>query len=246
MAHQQSFSQDARLPGLPIGEQRMSRRTILRNLIGFTLAGGSIISFATSCNSPTNPSLASRAPASPTPTPSTLKTLLYTYRGHLQPVRSVAWSPGATRLASGGYSGMVQVWDAANGGHVYTYHGHSDHVGAVAWSPDCRHIVSGSDDRTVQVWNAANGGHVYIYRGHSDAVLGVAWSPDGGRIVSAGGNIDNGRGDTSAQVWDAANGGHASIYRGHSNLIWAVAWSPDGIRIASGSVDKTVQVWRAR
>lgn len=35
------------------------------------------------------------------------------------------------------------------------------------------------------------------------------------------------------------------IYRGHSGPITALAWSPDGQYVASGSVDKTVQVWRA-
>jgi len=44
-------------------------------------------------------------------------------------------------------------------------------------------------------------------------------------------------------VWDAAHGGNAFIYRGHSGPVWTVAWSPDGKRIASGSADKTVQVW---
>jgi WD40 repeat protein len=34
-------------------------------------------------------------------------------------------------------------------------------------------------------------------------------------------------------------------YGGHSDSVNAVAWSPDGTRIASGSVDKTVQVWNA-
>ena len=32
-------------------------------------------------------------------------------------------------------------------------------------------------------------------------------------------------------------------YKGHSDWVWAVAWSPDGKHIASGSVDKTVQIW---
>jgi len=73
----------------------------------------------------------------------------------------------------------------------------------------------------------------------------VAVSPDNKRIVSGGGNVDNGRGDKIAQVWDAANGGHVYTYHGHSLPIWTVAWSPDGTRIASGSSDKTVQVWQA-
>ncbi len=34
-------------------------------------------------------------------------------------------------------------------------------------------------------------------------------------------------------------------YRGHSKAVRAVAWSPNGKRIASGSGDKTVQVWDA-
>src|SRR6266851_3502222 len=257
MAHQHASSQDLGSPGLLLGEQRISRRTILRKLAGLTLAGGSIASFATSCGYHTTSSPASQIagpsafhgdtfPASENPRSSFLGAALYTYRGHSASVNAAAWSPDGTRIASGSADGTVQVWDAGNGGHVFTYRGHVGRVNAVAWSPDGTRIASGSADFTVQVWDAANGGHVFTYRGHADAVWGVAWSSDGTRIVSGSGNIDNGRGDTTAQVWDAANGGHVSIYRGHSGPVWTVAWSPDSTRIASGSVDKTAQVWRAQ
>src|SRR5260221_81451 len=225
MAHQHSFSKDAEPLGLLTGEQRMSRRTILRRLAGLTLAGGSITSFVTSCGLHTNPSPASQTstgsptdppPISQTSTSSSLRTALYTYRGHSADVMGVAWSPDGKRLASASNDGTVQVWDAADGGHVYTYRGHADHVNAVPWSPDGKRLASGSDDDTVQVWDAADGGHVYTYRGHADAVWGVAWSPDGTRIVSGSGNIDNGRGDTTAQVGDAANGGQILINVGAS------------------------------
>jgi eukaryotic-like serine/threonine-protein kinase len=36
-----------------------------------------------------------------------------------------------------------------------------------------------------------------------------------------------------------------TIYHGHAERVRAVAWSPDGTRIASGSTDRTVQIWHA-
>lgn len=33
------------------------------------------------------------------------------------------------------------------------------------------------------------------------------------------------------------------IYRGHFDVVNTVAWSPDGLQIASGSADRTVQIW---
>src|SRR5260221_786677 len=173
MAHQHSFSQDAEPLGLLTGEQRMSRRTILRRLAGLTLAGGSITSFVTSCGLHLNPS-----PASQTSTSSSLRTALYTYRGHSAGVMEVAWSPDGTRLASASNDGTAQVWGAANGGHVYTYRRHAGRVNAVAWSPDGTRLASASNDSTMQVWDAASGGHVYTYRGHVERVVTAEGSPD--------------------------------------------------------------------
>ena len=36
-----------------------------------------------------------------------------------------------------------------------------------------------------------------------------------------------------------------TVYKGHSSFVNSVAWSPDGKYIASGSGDRTVQVWEA-
>ena len=236
MAHHNSFSKDASFLDLLLAQRKMSRRTLLRGLAGLTLTGGGITSFITSCGSP-----ASHTPTSPS------RTALYTYRGHSDGVIGVAWSPDGKRLASGGgnflhpdnsHDTTVQVWDAADGGHVYTYRGHSVAVLSVAWSPDGKRIASGSNDATVQVWDAVDGRHVYTYHGHGGPVWSVAWSPDGKHIAS-------GSYDDTAQVWDAADGRHIYTYRGHADFVNAVSWSPDGKRIASASWDKTVQVWDA-
>ena len=174
---------------------------------------------------------------------------VFTYRGHKDEVGMVVWSPDGTRLASGGgvYTSpengkpsdhTVQVWDAADGGHVLTYDGHTDAVAAVGWSTDGRRIASGSWDHTVQVWDATNGGHVFTYRGHTDRVNSIAWSPDGLHLAS--GSLDK-----TVQVWDAVRGKPSFTFTGHTDEVLYVAWSPDSTRIASGSSDWTVQVWDA-
>ncbi len=235
-------------------QRGISRRTVVLGLAGLAVvgvAGGGLIWLARSQQPPAPPTQASP--------PLPVGTTLYTYHGHSNIVRAVAWNPAGgigtlpggqvmpngRRIASASNDWTVQVWDAVggdsvavDGGNVFTYRGHSGIVDAVAWAPHGRRIASGSYDNTVQVWNAADGGHVFIYRGHASVVNAVAWSPDATRIASASR-------DKTVQVWESANGGSIVAYRGHASVVNAVAWSPDGRYIASGSSDWTVQVWDA-
>ncbi len=49
--------------------------------------------------------------------------------------------------------------------------------------------------------------------------------------------------DNTAKVWDAATGKELLSLAGRRGIVFSVAWSPDGKRLATGSVDKTVQVY---
>ena len=174
--------------------------------------------------------------------------LITKYSNHTDKIRSVAWSPDGTRIASASEDMTVQVWEAMWGSPILTYRKHSNRINGVAWSPDSTHIVSASSDKTAQIWNASTGATVFTYTDHArwlggGSVNAVAWSPDGVHIASASN-------DKTVQVWNATSGIKLLTYREHSGGVCSVAWSPNSKYIASGGyatsiIDSTLYVWDA-
>src|SRR2546430_16777835 len=57
---------------------------------------------------------------------------LFTYHGHFERVRAIAWSPDSQRLASAGSDHTVQVWEVTTSDNNLTFLCHSDSVRADA------------------------------------------------------------------------------------------------------------------
>ncbi|EDN99566.1 hypothetical protein SS1G_02421 [Sclerotinia sclerotiorum 1980 UF-70] len=163
---------------------------------------------------------------------------LQTLEGHSGSVKSVAFSPDGTKVASGSHDNTIRLWDAMTGESLQTLEGHSDWVKSVAFSPDGTKVASGSDDETIRLWDAMTGESLQTLEGHSDSVSSVAFSPDGTKVAS-------GSDDETIRLWDAMTGESLQTLEGHSGSVSSVAFSPDGTKVASGSHDKTIRLWDA-
>ena len=93
-------------------------------------------------------------------------------------ILSVVFSPDGAKIVSGGYPGIIKIWDSGARSRASNRrllgprgrrslaclavtldlkmesHAHSCWINSLAFSPDGTKIVSGSDDRAIKVWDA--------------------------------------------------------------------------------------------
>jgi len=158
---------------------------------------------------------------------------------HSDVVTSVAFSPDGRRLVSGGWDGLVKLWDVGKGAAspklARVMRGEWDEVESVAFLPDGRSIAGlgvgwdGAPFSVVTIWDedAERGRELLRAPGKVDS---MAFAPDGRTLATAGGE------SRAVTIWDAADGSRLLSLPEHAAPVWSVAFAPDGRLAAAAGV----------
>jgi WD40 repeat protein/serine/threonine protein kinase len=152
------------------------------------------------------------------------------------PGEAVAFSPDGNLLASGDFTGKVEIRDRESGEVLHTFQVGKE-VHTLAFDPQGQQLAVGGSEPRILLFDAQSGEENAILQGHTDAVLSVAYSRDGKQLVSSG--YDN-----TARIWNLASGELVQILRGHNWWVWSAEFSPDGQRIVTSSQDGKAIVWQ--
>ena len=173
--------------------------------------------------------------------------------GHVDDVRSVAFSPDGALVATGSADGTARVWDPRSGAvRLVLRPGESaqretqnpDGVRRVAFFPDGT-LLTVLDSGAVPTWDTASdasgasgtpGAARTAFTAPDDAVTEAAFSPDGALLAvgSAQGTI---------HLWDV----RLSVWRAgflvHGGAVRVLAFSPDATLLVTGSDDRSCRLW---
>ena len=147
--------------------------------------------------------------------------------------RDMSISHDGNMIASGHWSGIINVWDTNTGTLTNTFR-HNAYIKHIAFSPTENILASSSGDSTMKLWNTVTGTENFTINGYSNA---LTFSHDGQTLAWED--------EAGINLWDIATQSFVAIYKRHDPFsIDTINFSPDRQRFVTvNSIYDSVKVW---
>ncbi len=176
--------------------------------------------------------------------------------GHLSSeIYAATYSPDGSTLTCGSER-KIQLWNPQTGELLKTATEPGCKVYSVVYSSDAKLLATGGTSKKARLWDVGTGRFLGSFTGHKDTIYAVAISPDQTLLASGGGSKSPRRGankhsdgDNTVSLWEIRTGElyhigeRLATFTEHTARVSSVTFSPDGKTLASGSQDKTIQLW---
>ncbi|KAI7847454.1 WD40-repeat-containing domain protein [Circinella umbellata] len=164
-----------------------------------------------------------------------------------RPVAQCAFTPDASMIVTGAWSGGLKLWSVPQGEEKMTFKGHTDRIGGIAFHPESTksldksvmNFVTSGADSFIHLWSLDKETPLSTLTGHVGRVSRIAFHPSGKYLGSAGF-------DGTWRLWDIEKQNELLLQEGHSREVYAIAFQCDGSLVATGGLDCVGRVWDTR
>ena len=146
----------------------------------------------------------------------------------------VAFSQSGNLLASGGWSGNIQLWQLPDGSPLRHWRGHSDSVNGIVFLDADEQIVTAGYDGVLE--RRTLEGVLLQQLNALPAITHMDADATSDRLLT-------GHTDGSVRLWVASDFSLLTEQKLHSGMVRAVALDPLRMRYASSGADGAVAVW---
>lgn len=156
--------------------------------------------------------------------------------GHQGWVWTAAVDPTNSWFASGGFDGIIKIWDITTGALKLNLTGHKEAVRSISMGITSPYMFTGSDDHSIKCWDLERNEVIREFFGHRSAVHTVAVHPVLDVVVSGGR-------DTTVRVWDIRTRKAVHTLTGHQDSVMSLATRTMDPQIISGGSDGFIYMW---
>ena len=158
-------------------------------------------------------------------------------RGHMAPVKDIAFRPDGAVIASCGADTTVRLWRLAGGKaeESAAWAAHDGSVEAVAWLAGGKWLASGGADGTIRLWDSAAGDSLRGEQAHDDEITALATDSVGRWLYSASR-------DGTIRGWDTQSDMAGAVIGRRDDWIRGIA--AHGDIVASAGRDGAIRLWQ--